>query len=377
MELKGQNIIIFSLFRFDADIESTSLSLARELSRNNQVFYFDNPYTLNDVIRRIKTPAFRRRRGFFSLFSDRSVKLEKGLEVFIPPVVLSLHFLPEGWLYRKLLRLNEWLIQTKIRFVLRKRGIRNYIFINSFNFHYPGITSSLSPALRVYHCLDPILGEFDSKHGLESERILTKNSDLIICSAKQLYEEKKRVNPNTFFVPNADLPSPVVGYFGSIDHRMDLDLLEAVVRRNPDKSFVLLGPLFAPLPESLQACTNIFFRGKVAYADMPSVLKGFNVAIIPFKKDSASGTVFPLKLFEYLGAGKPVISTDFNPDLRDFTGNMVAYCEDAKAFSDALEFAITTDSDTLRKQRTDLASAHTWAHRSETISGILRAALAP
>ena len=73
---------------------------------------------------------------------------------------------------------------------------------------------------------------------------------------------------------------------------------------------------------------------------MPAVLKGFDVAIIPFKKDEVSSAIFPLKLFEYMGSGRPVVSTDFNSDLKDFTGDTVPYCKDAAAFSAAIEIAL-------------------------------------
>ena len=97
MDLKGENILIFSLFRFDAEIESTSLAIARELAKANKVYYVDNPYTLNDVIKRINTDSFRKRRGFFNLFSDRTISFpDSTLEIVIPPILFSTNFLPEG-----------------------------------------------------------------------------------------------------------------------------------------------------------------------------------------------------------------------------------------------------------------------------------------
>lgn len=398
MDLKGQNIVLFSLFRFDAEIESTSFALARQLAADNQVFYFDNPYTFKDLIKRRKSDAFRTRKGRFGLLSDEPiVLLGNPLQIFILPVLLSIHFLPEGPLYRFFLRVNEFFIRQKIRFVLKKRGVTDFIFINSFNFHYPDVAQKLHPLLTVYQCLDPIIGDFDRRHGLVSERDLVENSDLIICSSKQLFEEKKATNPNTYFVPNAadvghsrnaldpdlplspllaGIPTPIVGYLGSVDHRMDLGLLEYVAAHNPDKSFVLIGPVISSLSEEIRKASNIYFPGKIQYADLPSVLKGFSVCIIPFKKDEQSATVFPLKLFEYLGAGKPVVISDFNPDLRDFTSDKVAICASPEAFSEAIGQALATDSDALRQERVRLASRNTWQHRAEAVAALLQAHLA-
>ena len=156
---------------------------------------------------------------------------------------------------------------------------------------------------------------------------------------------------------------------------MDLSLLEFLASQHPDKSFVLIGPVLATLSASIRNAPNIYFPGKIQYAELPSVLKGFSVCIIPFKKYEQSATVFPLKLFEYLGAGKPVVISDFNPDLRDFTFDAVAICATPPAFSEAVRQALSTDSDLLREERIRIASRNTWQHRVEALGTLLVAAL--
>src|SRR6185437_15452296 len=127
---------------------------------------------------------------------------------------------------------------------------------------------------------------------------------------------------------------PIVGYFGAIERRLDYDLLNQVTSTNKNISFVFSGPVSREfVPSWFYERSNIHMTGPIPYEEMPQILKGFDVAIIPFKKDEFSATIFPLKLFEYMGAGKPVIATDFNPDLKAFTSSTVAYCEDALSFS--------------------------------------------
>ena len=393
MNLQGQTIVIFSLFRHDSVKQSTSFAFAKQLSVDNQVFYFDNPYTFNDVIRKWKSAAFARRRDKFGLFSTKSIAHpDFPIEIFILPVLLSIHFLPEGKFYRALLKINEFLIRAKIRRVLKKRLVSDFVFINSFNFHYPNVAKGLHPRLSVYQCLDPVIGAFDGRHGTISESRLVQNSDLIVCSSKQLFTEKRALNPNTYFIPNAadlehsqtalnpdlpvspllaGIPSPIVGYLGSIEYRMDFPLLDYLAKHNRDMSFVFVGPVSGTLPASVLAAPNVYFPGPVPFAETPRVLKGFDLCIIPFKKNDHSATVFPLKLFEYLGAAKPVVISDFNPDLRDFTLDSLAICATPAAFSEAVRQALESDSDELRKKRIDIAALNTWQHRARELSDLL------
>src|SRR6202012_1361776 len=104
---------------------------------------------------------------------------------------------------------------------------------------------------------------------------------------------------------------------------------------------------------------NMYFKGPVPYDMMPAVLKGFDVAIIPFKKDEVSSHIFPLKLFEYLGSGRPVVSTDFNPDLKEFTGETVRYCKSTGEFSQALDLALM-DTELQQEKRLQVAADNTW-----------------
>jgi teichuronic acid biosynthesis glycosyltransferase TuaH len=307
--------------------------------------------------------------------------------------LLSINFIPEGKLYRYLLGINERIILKRIRQVIAKNSISDFIYINSSNFHYPNIGKQLAPTLSVYHCVDPIIGNYDASHGRISEDRIVKEADLIICTSKQLFKEKSAENPHTYFVPNAanlefsamamnsdllvnhrlgQIPRPIVGYFGNIERRINFELLLEVAIGNPDKSFVFAGPLtesFVPL--AFQNLTNVYFIGRIPYAEMPSVLKGFDICMIPFKKDEVSNTIFPLKLFEYLGAGKPVIATDFNLDLKEFTRNTVVYCSNTAEFDQALKSILLLDDHAQQLQRLQVAAENTWEVRLGQFSSLI------
>jgi teichuronic acid biosynthesis glycosyltransferase TuaH len=388
MKLRGKHIFILGLAKYNSEIESTTFTLARHLAKHNTVFYIENPYTWKDLI--VKKSSHGRRLYKAESEIDTNVP---GLKVLTMPRLMSINWLPEGAVYRSLLRLNQQALADRILGVVKKYGIINYIYINSFNFYYPDLGELLSPDVEVYHCVDPIVFPVERKHGIKSESKLVRHSDVVICTSKQLYNEKIVENRNTHFIPNAadiahsgkalmpelavhapvhSVKRPIVGYFGNIERRLDYELLDHVTRRNPAINFVFAGPVIKEhVPEWFYERANIHLIGPVPYADMPSVVKGFDVAVIPFRKDAVSGTIFPLKLFEYLGAGKPVVATDFNPDLADFTGNTVHYCADADGFSNAIQHCIDTDSTELRNGRLVVAAENTWEKRSSEFADLI------
>lgn len=394
MILKNRVIVFLGNTRFDGPIKATSLFIARNLAKENKVFFIDYPFTLKDYFRYLSTDELKDREKKFSIFSDGIINTDlPNLKIVITPPVLTINFLPEGPIFRSFLKLNEDLICLRLRKVFKQEGIKDFIYINSFNFHYPNIARKIKPSLTVYQCVDPMIVPYDMKHGLRSEDQLVQQSDLVICTSKALYLEKKKQNKNTYFVPNGtdlshlrqlmdvNLPihpklttikKPVIGYLGTIERRIDYELLQQVIKLNPDKNFVLAGPV-APYytPGSLFDFPNVTMTGTVHYDDVPQMINGFDVAIIPFKKDKVSNTIFPIKLFEYLSAGKPVVMTDFNTDLKEFTEDLVDYCSDALSFTAALNEALLHDDQEKIERRKALAGQNTWEKRTNEISEII------
>jgi teichuronic acid biosynthesis glycosyltransferase TuaH len=380
--------------QFDGRLESTNYTMAKHLAKDNYVYYVDRPYTWRDYLQFRNTPGFRIRRPHF--FSSENSFIETdipNLKIIITPPVPSINMLPEGKLYRLALKINELIVGKRLKKVINNFNITNFIYINSYNFAFPTLHKLLNPVLTVYHCVDPIIEPYQTKHGLISEEILVKNVDLVISTSKELRNKKALLNKNSFFIPNAanishslkaldpDLPvaaildgikKPIIGYFGAIERRIDYDLVKKLFETNPDKSFVFIGPIDRYyMKEEDYHVPNLYLKGPVPYEQMPSVLKGFDVAIIPFKKDEVSNNIFPLKLFEYLGSGRPIVSTDFNPDLKDFTADTVFFCKNAEEFSEATEISLK-DTVLLQKKRLAVAADNTWEHRIIEIKELLK-----
>ncbi len=394
MSLENQHIIIFSQMQFDGRLESTNYTMAKLLAKDNFVYYVDRPFTWRDYIKFKNTPEFKTRKPHFFSSSNCIIETENpNLKIIISPPVPSINMLPEGKFYRMALKFNEWIVGSRIRKVIKKFNITNYIYINSYNFTLPTLHRLLNPTLSVYHCVDPIIEPYQTKHGLISEDILVKQVDMVICTSKELRNKKALLNPNSFFIPNAanishslktldpdlkeskilkGIRKPIIGYFGAIERRIDYDMMQELFAANRDKSFVMIGPIDRYyIKEEEYKAPNLYLTGPVPYSELPAVLKGFDVAIIPFKKDEVSSDIFPLKLFEYLGSGRPIVSTDFNPDLKDFTFETVPYCKNAEEFSEAIKVALN-DNETLQKRRLEVAADNTWEHRIIEIKDLLK-----
>ncbi|NCD70808.1 glycosyltransferase [Mucilaginibacter agri] len=394
MSLTNKTIVIFGNTRFDSAIQATSLFVARNLAKNNKVFFVDYPFTFKDYLTYRNSEELQVRKSKFPFSADGLINTDlPNFKVVICPPVVPINFLPEGKLFRVALKANEAIIAKRINTVLKSAGVKDFIFINSFNFHYPDIAKTIKPSLTVYQCVDPMIVPYDMKHGIISEDKLVKQSDVVICTSKALYNEKKLDNPNTYFVPNAadvayfgktlsadmpvhakikELPKPIIGYLGTIERRIDYTLLEEVVKTNADKTFVLAGPVWDNyIPNSITSQNNVHVIGPIPYNEAPQLIKGFDVAIIPFKKDEVSTTIFPLKLFEYLSAGKPVVVSDFNPDLKDYTDNVVAYADGPANFTAAINEALVTNDDQKIADRIAIAKLNSWEKRTEDIADII------
>ncbi|ETZ22613.1 glycosyltransferase [Pedobacter sp. V48] len=398
MNLKDKVIIFLGNTHFKSEIQATSLFIARNLAKDNKVFFIDYPLTLKDYFRFRNSTQLSKYKEKFSIFSDGLLDTDlPNLKTIITPPIIPINFLPEGKLFRWMLKINESIIAYRIKKILKANNILEFIYINSFNFHYPNVGRKINPMLTIYQCVDPMIVPYDMRHGIKSEEKLARESDLIICTSKALYNEKKLVNPNTYFVPNAtdsyhlyetlnettpiheklkNLPKPIIGYLGTIERRINYELILEVIRMNTDKTFVFAGPVENSfVPELLQKMSNVHIIGSIPYNEVPLLLNSFTVAIIPFKKDDVSDTIFPIKLFEYLSAGKPVIATDFNPDLKDFTDDLVEYCNDANTFSRAINDAIVNNDHIIIQKRKELAKRNTWKNRTKEIVEIINSHL--
>ena len=230
----------------------------------------------------------------------------------------------------------------------------------------------------VYDCMD----EWDSFPGMKAELVaaeerLVAEADLVTVSARRLFDKWQGRNPRVELVRNAadyahfaapsterlldDVPHPIVGYFGAIAQWFDVALLASVAQQRPGYSFVLIGGVFDVDVTPLTALPNVHLLGQQPYARMPAYLRAFDVCVIPFVVNEITAATDPVKFYEYLSLGKPVVSTHM-PELEPHRDLLYLADDD---FLSQLDRAVAEDDEELRARRIELARANTWTVRAE------------
>lgn len=169
----------------------------------------------------------------------------------------------------------------------------------------------------------------------------------------------------------ADLPRPRVGYVGAIDERaFDGPLVAAVARLRPRWSFVLVGPVRPAADRDLRGLANVHLLGPVAYEELPALVRGFDVCLIPYRTDGLASYAHPKKFFEYLATGKPVVATPLSA-LTDLDAPYFAAAT-PEEFVAAVEAALLEgDSPELMARRRACANANSWQARGAELRELL------
>jgi GT2 family glycosyltransferase/glycosyltransferase involved in cell wall biosynthesis len=245
----------------------------------------------------------------------------------------------------------------------------------------------------VYDCMD----DWEHFPGMtpdlvRAEAALVQSCDLLVVSAARLADKWRSCNGSLVLARNAvdfelftsrcrpnqllaETTHPIVGYFGAIADWFDVDLLAAVARARPGYSFVLLGGAFGVDLDPLKALPNVSILGQQPYATMPQYLYHFDACIIPFKINKTTEATDPVKLYEYLSAGKPVVSVRL-PEVEPYAEH-VYLAGSAAEFVQQLDRAVAEEDRGLADARRQFAAGQTWADRYGRINAALGAAIEP
>lgn len=248
----------------------------------------------------------------------------------------------------------------------------------------------------VYHCVDNIKAQPGMPvQVLENSEIdLLKKASVVYVTAHELYESRKAYNSNIHYFSNvadfnhfyramdsdtvvpkdlANIPAPRVGFVGALSgYKVDFSLLKKAAEELPHVSFVLIGKVGEGDPwtnvSELEKIDNVHFLGPKSYDMLPGYLKGIDVSILPNLINEYTDSMFPMKFFEYLAAGKPVVSVNLK-SLGDFSDTCFL-SKDSREFIDNLEVALK-DPNYNYADRISLAKSHTYDTRMKKMLAVL------
>lgn len=384
--MSRKDIVLLSTADWDNPFWTNKQHVASELARRgHRVFYIESlglrrpsasAADLSRILRRLRR----------AVAMPRAVR--ENLWVW-SPVVLPFQR------YGIVRAFNRFLLGAMLAFHLRRLGLRRDML-----WTYNPLTTrlvSLAPFGRVvYHCVD----EIKAQPGMPAEvlgpaeRELVEKSDIVFTTAPKLAEIRKAWNPNTHdfgnvadfdhfamarelatIVPEdlAAIPAPRVGFIGAVSsYKVDFQLIRFLAQSRPAWSVVLIGKVGEGDPwtdsAALAGLSNLHLLGPRPYAELPRYLKGLDVTLLPNTMNDYTESMFPMKFFEYLAAGKPVVSVDL-PALRAYHGRvwLAKSPEDfVKGVGEALRGAVAP-----LEERLALARQHTYTARTERMMALI------
>jgi teichuronic acid biosynthesis glycosyltransferase TuaH len=393
-EKLDHDIIMLALARWDGPYSSTAYSLAKALSLHTRVFYIDNPITAKCYLAKRNTPEIKKRKNALLKGKDFFFKPDQehypNMVAITPRLTVPVNWLPSGGLYDTLAKVNDNIVSIVINQTIREYGIKKYIFINSFNpFFGRFFKLSLKPFLKIYQNVDDISqSPYLYKHGVRLEIEAMKEADFTITTSSQLKRRSAVYTENAFLLPNAanvklfqraakeDLQLPdeikalpegkkIICYAGNICHRLDYELLIKIAQHHHDKILLMIGPFANKIHKEvgLHHFPNIVFTGKKKLEELPAYLKHSDCCIIPFLCNQLTKSIYPLKINEYLSAGKPVISTNFSDDILTFK-SMIYSSDTHEEFLTNIDKAIQENSPEFMHRRVAASAPNDWENRA-------------
>ena len=382
------SIVCLSPQNWDVDLPTNRQQIMlRAKARGHDVLFVETGPFVGRHLRELAGP--RRRSVLRQLLSSELVAPE--IRVAKAP-----NLAPWGHKYGLASRVNAALTALAIRRLARRLPQPRVLWL-----YDPCLAPAVGrcgEAFAVYDCVDDYAeqaGRDDRKRAFvaAADRLAAARSRLVFATATTLFERHRSTNAHTHLVRNvgdyahfrsaadpafaaadvAGLPRPVVGFAGNfLQEKVDFDLLEAVAEARPGWTILLVGPSRPETEErltELAARRNVRWVGAKPYVVLPRYVAAFDVAVIPYVTNAYTRSCFPLKTFECLAAGKPVVASGL-PELAGMEPHVVL-AEGRDAFVAAVEAALGQLGDADRETRQAVAAGSTWDTRAERLLGLV------
>jgi glycosyltransferase involved in cell wall biosynthesis len=383
--LTNKDIVIISISDWEGPKRIRQF-LSEELARRgNRVLFVESQYTLSKFIQK---PSLSR------LFRFLKGPRRHAENLYL---LATFPFVPGGEFSAGISRTNWNLERSFLRQAMKRLGFHDPI-LWIFAYNASPLVGKLGESLSLYFCNDAFSLLVDSptlqQRIASLEREVLEKVDITFTVSEKLTEEKARFHKSVHTVRHgvdfplfekaaaprpADMPTgkPVVGYSGVIRYMLDLEMIRYLADQKPEWDFVLVGPVsesrsdFYDQIQELKKRSNVRFLGPKRPEDLPAYIKAFDVCLLPYVKGEVS-TYYaaPLKFYEYLAAGKCVVST---AGPKDYDRDVVINCNSSEEVLAGIGEALSGDSAALALKRKEIARQNSWSERVRQIDSILAA----
>ena len=357
---------------------------ARFQSENRKVLYVEAPVNIMSFFTRTKV-ALAALNSFLSGPTRIKENLWVASYLYLLPYRGKKVFFGARWVNR----INQWIVSKFLNKDVQSLKLNNpIIFVGGA--HSYDLLHLFNNSLILYHCSDDytFVPTFPETFA-DLEKDLFKKCNMVITTAEELTVAKAQYNSNIFTVPNgADIDfflstqdsqttindqiknfeSPVIGYVGSIFDWLNKPWIKKAAEKYKEWNFIFIGPIETDISE-LKNIHNIHFYGPKEYKVLPQYLKGFSVATIPFVFNKVTLRASPIKFYEYLASGIPIVSSNL-PDLKSFK-DYAYLVDDYDSYEQSLFNAVNNDNHELKNKRMNLSKKYSWTSRFKMIDKII------
>jgi len=358
------------------------LSFAKNMPARGKILCVNRPFCM------LTGPFLKTKKYFHWIMEKHALKkITDNLYAYTPYVILHDRIALK---VRAVSHLNKKILSINLKKVIKDIGFESlcrlsWIYV-PYQVGYLGLVDDIGYVYENYDDYPEFDAPFLTRDEVKQyDTYLAKNAFLVFATALKLYKEKLRLNPKSYYVPNAvnlelfarhindneepqdlkDVPRPIVGFVGNVHQGfVDTNLIKYITSGNPSMSFVFIGKMQGiKETKDILKMPNVYYLGYKIYEDIPNYIRCFNLGIIPFKLNKITESLNPLKLFEYMAVGCPVLSTDI-PEVRKYS-RLICIANGPEEFDDHLKKVLASDVSSLKIKLRNEAKHHSWDNRTK------------